>query len=296
MRNIEIRRGRATGRWYGTALHSIVLLLAATVGLTRAPAASLTSASAAISASAAPATVHIAVAANFAPVQAEIAQRFSRSTGHEVRVSIGATGQLYAQIRNGAPYDILLAADAERPRLLEEEGIGVAGMRFTYAEGRLVLWGPSFDSVRPDGADIREGRFRRLAIANPRTAPYGAAAAEVLQGLGVMAEVAPRLVRGENIGQTFQFVRSGAAELGFVALAQVIREPRASYWLIPCELYPPIIQDAVLLGPGAENPAAREYLRYLRGVEARRVIEAYGYGVGTGNHPEALPRGHGIRP
>ena len=224
-----------------------------------------------------PGTVRVAVAANFGAVQAELARRFEERTGYRVRASPGATGQLYAQIRHGAPYDVLLAADAERPRLLEEEGLGVPGSRFTYATGRLALYGPTLDSVRPGGADLRSGFPTHLAIANPRIAPYGAAAEQVLARLGLAAAVRPRIVQGESIAQTHQFVRSGAAEMGFVALSQVVGEPRRTYWLVPEDHHAPILQDAVLLRRGEQSAAARAYLRFLRSEEARRVIESHGY-------------------
>lgn len=223
------------------------------------------------------AEVRVAVATNFAEVQTELAHRFEERTGVRIRASTGASGQLYAQIVNGAPFDVFLSADAERPARLEREGWAVPGTRFTYAEGRLALYGPGLDSVRAGGADLREGGFTRLAIANPRTAPYGVAAEQVLSRLGVDAEARSRVVQGENIGQTYQFVRSGAAELGFVALSQVLDEPRHRYWVVPADHHDPIAQDAVLLREGAGNPAAREYLAFLRSGEAREVIEAAGY-------------------
>ncbi|HET9982190.1 MAG TPA: molybdate ABC transporter substrate-binding protein [Longimicrobiales bacterium] len=220
--------------------------------------------------------VHVAVAANFAGVQELLAQRFTRATGYEVRASAGSTGQLYAQARNGAPFDVFLSADAERPRRLELDGLAVPGSRFTYAAGRLALYAPSLDTVR-GAPELRARRWRHLAIADPKTAPYGAAAQEVLRRLGLAAAVADRLVRGENIGQTLQFVRSGAAELGFVAYSQVLGEPARRYWLVPRSLHAPVMQDAALLRAGAANPAARAYLRFLRGDEARRIIESHGY-------------------
>lgn len=236
---------------------------------------------------AAPDPVMVAVAANFHPVQEVLARRFEEISGHRVVSSVGATGQLYAQIVSGAPFDVLLAADAERPRLLEEEGLAVPGSRFTYARGRLALFGPGLDSVRSGGADLRSGRLQRLAIANPRTAPYGAAAEEVLTSLGVAEALRDRIVRGESIGQTYQFVRSGGAELGLVALSQVIEEPERSFWRVPADLHGPILQDAVLLGRAAESPAARAYLSFLRGEEARRIIERFGYEPGRAATGEA---------
>jgi molybdate transport system substrate-binding protein len=222
--------------------------------------------------------VAVAVAANFAAVHAELARRFEAGSGHTVTTSPGATGQLYAQIVNGAPFDVLLAADEERPRRLEEAGMAVAGTRFSYAIGRLVLYGPGLDSVRAGGQDLLvEGAIERIAIANPRTAPYGAAAEDVLARIGGRPAVRKRVVRGESIGQAFQFVQSGAAELGFVALSQVVGRPPTSYWLVPTGLHGPIRQDAVLLARAANNAGARAYLAYLRGDEARGVIERFGY-------------------
>ncbi|MGH7457479.1 MAG: molybdate ABC transporter substrate-binding protein [Longimicrobiaceae bacterium] len=225
------------------------------------------------------AAVQVAVAANFAAAQQELARSFTKATGYQVRTSVGSTGQLYAQIVNGAPFDLLLAADRRRPRLLERRGSAVPGSRFTYARGRLVLYGPGLDSVRADGADLGAGRFTRLAVANPKTAPYGAAARQALARLELAEQVALRTVWGESVGQTYQFVRSGAAELGLVALSQVVGEPESSYWTLPEALHSPLLQQAVLLEPGAGEPAARAYLAFLRGVRARRIIAAYGYEV-----------------
>ncbi len=225
------------------------------------------------------AVLRVAVAANFAGTHEGLAQRFSSLSGVAVSTSSGSTGQLYAQIRNGAPYHVFLAADEERPRLLEEEGAAVPGTRFTYALGRLALVGFGADSVRADGRDIAEGRFVHLAVANPDTAPYGAAAMEVLQRLGLDQRVAPRIVFGESVAQVHQFVRSGAAELGFVALAQLQDTPPHRYWLVPVGLHAPLRQDAVLLAAGAGHEGARGYLRYLRGLEALEVLTEVGYGV-----------------
>lgn len=225
------------------------------------------------------ATVHVAVAANFAEAHEYIATAFEAETGHSVVTSIGATGQLYTQIRNGAPFDVFLAADAERPALLVMDGDGVASSRFTYAVGRLVLYGPSLDSVRAGGADLRDRGSRRIAIANPKLAPYGRAARQTIERLGLADAVGSRLVQGENIAQTFQFVHSGAAELGFVAYSQVYRETREGYWLVPESYHDRIAQDAVLLERSADNPAAVAFMAFLKGDTARRIIEAYGYGV-----------------
>ncbi|MDD3449969.1 MAG: molybdate ABC transporter substrate-binding protein [Gammaproteobacteria bacterium] len=224
--------------------------------------------------------VSVAVAANFKATLEEVGAAFTRATGHQVLASSGSTGKLYTQITQGAPFAVLLAADSARPERLEREGHAVAGSRFTYAVGRLVLWSPDPDRVDAEGAVLRDPGLQRLAIANPRSAPYGAAAQEVLEGLGLWDALQPRLVRGENIGQTFQFVASGNAPLGFVALAQVRAGGQpGSQWLVPQALHAPIEQQAVLLGSGANNPAARAFLDYLRGPEAVAIIERYGYDV-----------------
>jgi len=223
--------------------------------------------------------VHVAVAANFVAAHERLASIFTAGTGHEVVTSAGASGQLYAQIRNGAPHDVFLSADAERPRRLEEDGIAKPGNRFTYAVGRLVLYGPALDSVRSFGVDLRDPRHRRVAVANPRTAPYGQAASQVLERLGLTQRVAGRLVRGENVTQAYQFVRSGAAELGFVAFSQVVGEPSRSYWLVPADYHDAIVQDAVLLSRGELNPAALAFVEFLKGEVARGVIESFGYDV-----------------
>jgi molybdate transport system substrate-binding protein len=222
------------------------------------------------------------VAANFSATQEALAARFTELTGTPVVASVGSTGQLFAQIRNGAPFHVFLSADQQRPAQLEASGGAVPGTRFSYAEGRLALYGPGLDSVRADGVDLRERPDVRVAIANPQTAPYGAAAAAVLAQLGLAGSLGARLVQGESIAQTEQFVRSGSAELGFVALSQVIHEPASKYWLVPRELHPPILQDAVLLQAGRAHPAAEEYLEFLQGEEAHRIIEADGYSVPAG--------------
>jgi molybdate transport system substrate-binding protein len=219
------------------------------------------------------------VAGNFAAPYAELERVFETSSGIEVEASIGSTGQLYSQILNGAPFDVFLAADTLRPRLLEDEGFAVSGTRITYAIGRLVLFAPSWDSVRSGDVELRSREIQNLAIANPHTAPYGAAAIEVLQNLEIEHEFADRIVRGENVGQAFQFVESGAAEAGFIALSQVIgREPR-SYWIVSDELHRPIRQDAVLILRREVNPAARSYLDFLRSREAERLISGFGYSI-----------------
>lgn len=233
--------------------------------------------------------VRVAVAANFAGAMQTLGAEFTKDTGYRAQIVPGATGTLYAQIENGAPIDVFLAADQETPKKLDAEGQAVAGTRFTYALGRLVLWSARPGFVDAGGDVLRLGHFQHLAIANPRVAPYGQAAVEVLAALGLSDAVRPKLVQGENVGQTAQFVSSGAAELGFVALSQ-ISGPDApstgSSWRVPERLYKPLRQDAVLLKRGASNPAARALLAYLRGPKARDLIQSFGYGLDV---PSAAP-------
>ena len=223
--------------------------------------------------------IRVAVASNFADTLREIAGRFEQQSGHRVTLVSGSTGMHYAQIRNGAPFDAFFAADMKRPRLLEEEGATLADSRFTYAVGKLVLWSPNEDYVDPAGELLEQGDFRHLALANPKLAPYGRAAREVLEKRRQWQDLQDRMVRGENIGQTFQFVKSGNAELGFVAWSQIQRpgQPLAgSWWEIPQALYSPIEQQAVLL---KDNPVARDFMAFVRGTEALKIIGAYGYGT-----------------
>lgn len=224
--------------------------------------------------------VRVAVAANFLTTARVLAAGFEKSGGEPVVFSFGSTGQLAAQIRHGAPFDVFLAADAERPRLLEREGFAVIGSRFTYAIGRLVLWSAKPGYVDGAGGVLRTGRFEHLAIANPRTAPYGTAARQVLKALGLWGSLRERLVLGENISQTYQFVVSGNAPLGFVALSEVVGRPAAgSRWLVPQSLYGPIEQQAVLLTHAGDRAGARRFLAYLRSDAGTTAIERFGYGV-----------------
>lgn len=221
--------------------------------------------------------IRVAVASNFGEVIKVIAARFERRTGHQVIISLGSTGKHYAQIRNGAPFDVFFAADEHRPKLLEQEGIALPGSRFTYAIGKLILWSPRDGYVDSAGAVLKQGAFRYLAIANPRLAPYGKAAREVLEALGLWDSLGDRMVRGENIGQAFQYVKSGTAELGFVAYSQVKRPGHpieGSYWIVPRELYTPIRQQAVLL---KDSAAARAFLSFVKSEAAREIIHNYGY-------------------
>lgn len=221
----------------------------------------------------------VAVAANFARTTEALAEAYEAESGHTITISSGSTGQLYARIVQGAPYDAFLSADAERPAMLVESGQAVAGSRFTYAVGRLALWSVDPDRIGPEGAAALSGGFRFLAIANPRTAPYGAAAVEVLETLGLTETVADRLVTGTDVGAAYAFIASGNAELGFIALSQ-LPDGQGSAWIVPEELHAPLAQDAVLLTRGADNPAALGFLAFLRSEEARAVIEAAGYGAG----------------
>ena len=231
-------------------------------------------------AAAAAAEVSIAVASNFsAPIQA-IARAFEKDTGHKAVMAFGSTGSFYAQVLNGAPFQVLLAADATTPAQLEKAALAVQGSRFIYATGRLVLWSKQAAMVDDQGAVLRTGSFRKLAVANPKLAPFGAAALETLTSLGLLAQVRDRLVEGQNIAQAHQFVASGNAELGFVALSQVYASGRiteGSGWVVPTQLHRPITQEAILLNPGRDKPAAAALLAYLKGAKARGIMRAYGY-------------------
>jgi molybdate transport system substrate-binding protein len=224
--------------------------------------------------------IQVAVAANFAAPAKSLAARFERQSGRRVTLSTGSTGKFYAQIKNGAPFDVLLSADEETPARMEKEGLAVLGQGFTYAVGKLALWSPQAGLVDGRGEVLRTESFRRLSIANPRVAPYGAAAQEVMEKLGVWGALQPRLVLGENIAQAYQFVSSGNAELGFIAYSQ-IREPgkvtAGSFWLVPQALYAPIRQNAALLKRAESSQGARELLAFLRSSPARELIQAYGY-------------------
>ncbi len=225
--------------------------------------------------------VPVAVAANFTAPMQKIAAAFEQDTGHKAVLSFGATGKFYAQIRNGAPFQVFLAADDTTPRRVESEGLGVQGSRFTYAVGRLVLWSPRENYVDGQGEVLRTGDFTHLSIANPKLAPYGLAAVQTLQKLGLSESLKPRLVTGENIAQAYQFVASGNAQLGFVALSQVMEDgriARGSAWQVPDAMHEPIRQDAVLLATGKDNAAAAALMQYLRGDKAREIIRRYGYG------------------
>lgn len=226
------------------------------------------------------ADVQVAVAANFAGPFQKIAADFAAETGHTAISITGSTGKFFTQIKEGAPFEVLLAADDETPKKLEDAGLTVKGQRFTYAKGKLALWSASAGYVDAQGAVLSKGAFNRLAIANPKLAPYGAAAVEALKALGLYDSLLPKIVQGDNIAQTQQFIATGNVELGFVALSQVQVPGKAavgSWWVIPAKLYAPILQDAVLLQKGQTNPAASALLHYLQSDKARAVIRSYGY-------------------
>ncbi|MBK5914464.1 molybdate ABC transporter substrate-binding protein [Rhodocyclus purpureus] len=222
----------------------------------------------------------IAVAANFTAPLKQIAADFEKETGHKLVPAFGSTGKFYAQIKAGAPFAVLLAADDETPARLEKEGDGVAGSRFTYAIGKLVLWSKKEGYVDDKGEVLKKNEFQHLSLANPKLAPYGAAGVDTLRALGVLDAVQPKFVTAENIAQAWQFVATGNAELGFVALSQVIRDGKigeGSGWIVPASLYQAIRQDAILLARGKDKPAAEALLKYLRGEKARAVMKTYGY-------------------
>lgn len=225
----------------------------------------------------------MAVAANFAETAEALRPEFERETGHHLVLTTGSTGKLYAQIRQGAPFQALLSADAKTPARLEAEGLAVAGTRFTYAVGKLALWSADPGRIGPHGCSaLLDPKLRFVAIANPELAPYGVAAREALQAMGLWNTIQPRIVMGQNIGQVHSMVASGSAEIGFVALSSLL-SPRAraagSRWEVPQRMFTPIRQDAVLLNPGRGHPATAAFLEHLRSPRSRTVIEAFGYAV-----------------
>jgi molybdate transport system substrate-binding protein len=228
------------------------------------------------------ADIHVAVAANFTAPMQKIARSFEQASGHKVLLSSGSTGNLYAQIKNGAPFQLFLAADDETPAKLENEGLGVAATRFVYATGKLVLWSNQPHFVDDQGNILKTQRFQHLAIANPKLAPYGLAAVETLNKLGVLQAVQPKFVQGENIAQTYQFVVSGNAPLGFVALSQVMVDgkiAKGSAWVVPTHLHAPLRQEAIVLQKGKDNAAVTALFNHLRSDNAKQVMRAYGYEV-----------------
>ena len=224
----------------------------------------------------------VAVAANFAEPIKAVAAVLEKTTGHSLKITVGATGGLYAQLRNGAPFDVFLAANSEAPAQLEKDGLAAPRTRFTYATGKLVLWSADSSRVDDRGEVLKAGNFRKLAFAAPKVAPYGAAAVQVIERLGLSAALTPRLVQGETIGQTYNFVQTGNAELGFVALSQVIEGGKlkgGSTWMVPQHLYDPIRQDAVLLQRAVGNPAAQALIQLLQSPNIKDLIRSYGYDI-----------------
>jgi len=223
--------------------------------------------------------VSVAVAANFAAPMQRIAPEFERETGHRIVASYGATGKFYAQIRNGAPFEVLLSADDETPARLTAEKLAVTATQFTYAVGKLVLWSAKPAVVDAAGEVLKKGNFEHIALADPKLAPYGAAALQAMKALGVHEALTAKIVTAENISQSYQFVGSGNALLGFVALSQVLKDGKieGSHWLVPASLYEPIRQDAVILEKGKDNMAAVVLMKFLKGDKAKAVIRSYGY-------------------
>lgn len=223
--------------------------------------------------------VPVAVAANFTAPMQKIAAEFEKDTGHKVLASFGATGKFYAQIKNGAPFEILLAADDETPAKLIKEDAAVAASNFTYAIGKLVLWSAKPGVVDEAGEVLKKGGFEHLALANPKLAPYGAAGIETMKAMGAYDALQAKIVTAENIGQAYQFISSGNAELGFVALSQVLKDGKieGSAWIVPAKYYAQIKQDAVVLTKGRGKPAAEALMKYLKGDKAKAVIKSYGY-------------------
>ncbi|MDQ0654354.1 molybdate ABC transporter substrate-binding protein [Pseudomonas cedrina] len=224
--------------------------------------------------------VQVAVAANFtAPIQA-IAANFEKATGHKLVAAYGATGQFYTQIKNGAPFQVFLSADDTTPQKLEAEGETVKGSRFTYAVGTLALWSAQPGYVDAQGDVLKQNQFKHLSIANPKAAPYGLAATQVLAKQGLTEQVRDKLVEGQNITQAYQFVSTGNAELGFVALSQIYKDGKVtsgSAWIVPAPMHDPIKQDAVILNKGKDSAAAKALVDYLKGPDAAAVIKSYGY-------------------
>jgi len=254
-----------TEHWRPAVVRTVVHAAVATLGL-------------ALAALAQAAEVKVAVAANFTDPSKEIAALFEKASGHKLALSFGATGQFYAQITQGAPFEAFLAADKATPAKAVAEGHAIKGTEFTYALGKLVLFSKTTGLVTGEDT-LKQGKFAKIAIANPGAAPYGAAAVETMKALNIYDTLQPKIVQGQNIAQTFQFIDTGNAELGFVALAQVAFVTGGSRWVVPGKLHAPILQDAVLLKPGADSAAANAFLAFLKGKEAIAVIEKFGYGV-----------------
>ncbi len=223
--------------------------------------------------------ISIAVAANFTAPMQKIAAEFEKDTGHKINAAFGSTGKFYAQIKNGAPFEVLLTADDETPTRLVAENAAVAGTQFTYAVGKLVLWSAKPAVVDAAGEVLKKGDFEHIALADPKLAPYGAAAIQAMKALGVYDVLAPKVVTAENITQSYQFISTGNAQLGFVALSQVLKDGKieGSAWLVPAKLYQPIRQDAVILEKGRGKPGAEALMKFLKSDKAKAVIKSYGY-------------------
>jgi molybdate transport system substrate-binding protein len=226
------------------------------------------------------ATVLVAVAANFSKPMTEIVSQFEKATGHSVKLSFGSSGKFVSQLENGGPFEVLLSADEKGPEKLEQAGLTVPNTRFVYALGKLVLWSSKPNFVDDKGKILMTSNFKHLALADPKVAPYGAAAIDVLKKMKLLEKLQPLFVQGENIAQTYQFISTANAELGFLALSQVIENGKivgGSSWIIPDNLHAPIRQGAVLMKIGAENPAAHALIDYLKSIPALAIIKKYGY-------------------
>ena len=224
--------------------------------------------------------VLVAVAANFTAPMQKISTSFEKDTGHKANLSFGSTGKFYAQIKNGAPFNMLLAADDETPSRIEKEGFGVSGSRFTYAIGKLVLWSKKPGYVDSNGEVLKLNKFEKIAIADPKLAPYGLAAIETINSIGLTSHLSGKLVQAENIGQAYQFVSTENAQLGFVALSQIYEDGKikeGSAWIVPSKHYSTIKQDVILLNSGKDNAAATALMNYLRSEKAISIIRSYGY-------------------
>jgi molybdate transport system substrate-binding protein len=230
-----------------------------------------------LAAPAAAAETQVAVAANFTEPAREIAAAFTKATSHTAVLSFGSSGAFYTQMAHGAPFEVFLSADADRPKKAEQDGLGVPNSRFTYAIGRLVLYSTRAGLVDDGGYVLKRGTFQKVSIADPLAAPYGVAAVQTMQKLGVYPNLTPKIVKGSSITQAYQFVATGAAELGFVALSQVINVPGGSRWIVPTSLHAPIDQQAILLWTGQKNPAAIAFMSFLKGRQATAIIRKYGY-------------------
>ena len=233
-----------------------------------------------VAANAQAAEIKVAVASNFANTLKEIAVEFQRDTGHQLAITPGATGKFYAQISNGAPFDVFLSADDETPRKLAQEGKAIAASQFTYATGRLALWSPSPDLVDKNADILKTDKFKYIAIANAKVAPYGQAAVQTMQKLGVLSKIEPRVVQGESIAQTFQFVSTGNAQLGFVALSQIFENGKiktGSAWIVPEEMHEQLKQDAVVLQSCKNTSACQALMDYLKSEKIKKMMSSYGY-------------------